>query len=97
MPKTSGSWIEERLFVLRTIEDLKAEVKRIAENAATERVALLEKGARDIHAAHEKILALEAASSHLRIKNWFMAALLAGIGALGFELVKAAVEGLLHK
>ena len=97
MPKTSGSWIEERLFVLRTIEDLKAEVKRIAENAATERVALLEKGARDIHAAHEKIRALESSTSHLRIKNWFMAALLAGIGALGFELVKAVVEGLLHK
>jgi hypothetical protein len=97
MPKTSGSWIEERLFVLRTIEDLKAEVRRISENTATERVALLEKGARDIHAAHEKIRALEAASTHLRIKNWFMAAVLSGIGALCFELVKAVVEGLLRK
>jgi len=72
-------------------------VPRIAENAATERVALLEKGARDIHAAHEKIRALEAASTHLRIKNWFMAAVLSGIGALCFELVKTIVEGLLHK
>jgi len=51
-PKTTGTWIEERLFVLRTIEDLKAEVRRVSENTATERVALLEKGARDIHAAH---------------------------------------------
>ena len=97
MPKTSGSWIEERLFVLRTIEDLKAEVRRISENTATERVALIEKGARDIHAAHEKIRALESASSRLRIKNWFMAAVLSGIGALCFELVKAIVEGLLRK
>ena len=96
-PKTTGTWIEERLFVLRTIEDLKAEVRRIAENAATERVALLEKGARDIHAAHEKIRALESSTSHLRIKNWFMAAVLSGIGGLCFELVKTIVEVLLHK
>jgi hypothetical protein len=86
-------WFEERLYVLKTLEDTKAELKRQSESTAVERAAVLDKAARDIKAAHEKIRILESKGITLRLKNWLMAAALSGIGALVFELVKAVLHG----
>lgn len=90
---TTGSWSEERLWVLRTLDEVKTEQKRQAEAAAVDRAALIEKGARDIKAAHDKIRALESSGTTLRLKNWLMMAALSGIGALAFEVVKAFLHG----
>jgi hypothetical protein len=88
-----GLWQEERLYVLRTLEDLKCEQKRQAESTAADRVALLEKAARDIKAAHDKIRVLEGSGHSLKLKNWIMAAVLSGISVFLFELVKAWLAG----
>jgi hypothetical protein len=91
--ETRGLWPEERLYVLRTLDDLKNEAKRLAEASAADRAALLEKAARDIRSAHDKIRSLEASRSTLQLKNWLMAAILSGTGALVFELVRAWLRG----
>jgi hypothetical protein len=92
---TSGEWREERLYVLKTLEDVKAEQRRISEAAAVERATVIEKGQRDIGAAHDKIRALETSAaenrsedSHLKIKNWIMTGLLSSAAAIVFELFK---------
>jgi hypothetical protein len=92
-PQTTGAWSEERLWVLRTLDEVKAEQKRLAESAAVDRAALIEKGARDIKAAHDKIRALETTGTTLRLKNWLMTLVLSGIGAVAFEVVKALLHG----
>lgn len=91
--ESKGAWFEERLYVLRTLEDLKAEQKRQSEAAAADRASLIEKGARDIKAAHDKIRALEHSGSTLRLKNWIMALALSGAGAVVFEVVKQLLKG----
>jgi hypothetical protein len=83
--RTSGQWEQERLYVLRTLDDLKSEQKRLGELAAAERAAVLEKQTRDIKAAHDKIRELQHSKTTLRLKNWTMAAGL----AIVFELGKA--------
>jgi hypothetical protein len=92
-PHPTGQWNEERLWVLRTLDEVKSEQKRLAEAAAVDRAALIEKGTRDIRAAHDKIRALENSGTTLRLKNWVMMAALSGIGALAFEVVKAFLHG----
>jgi hypothetical protein len=92
-PQTTGQWNEERLWVLRTLDEVKAEQKRLAEAAAVDRSSLIEKGARDIKAAHDKIRALESSGVTLRLKNWLMMLALSGIVALAFEVVKAFLHG----
>jgi hypothetical protein len=89
MPEGHSEWREERLYVLRTLEDLKGEQKRQAEASAADRAALLEKAARDISAAHEKIRRLENAGTTLRLKNWIMVAVILA----GFEIAKALLHG----
>jgi hypothetical protein len=91
-----SDWSEERLYVLNMIEDLKAEQRRQAEAAAAARAKLEEKAQRDaeraekdMHAAHDKIRALEQSGAGLRLKNWLMTLALSGAGAIAFELAKA--------
>jgi hypothetical protein len=84
-----GEWNEERLYVLRTLEDLKAEQKKQAETAAADRASLIDRAARDISAAHDKIRRLENSSTTLRLKNWVMLAVILA----GFELAKALLHG----
>lgn len=79
--------------MLRTLDDLKAEQRRQSEAAAGERAAVIEKGSRDIRAAHEKIRALEKSGNTLRLKNWIMTLALGGAGAVAFEFVKAFLRG----
>ena len=79
-PNIFGSWNEERMYVLKTLEELKEEQRRLMLDAAAERTMLLEKGQRDIKAAHDKIRVLEASGHTLRLKNWLMTAALSGIG-----------------
>jgi hypothetical protein len=94
--QTSGEWREERLYVLKTIEDLQTEQRRQSEQAAVTRASLAEKAQRDIKAAHDKIRALESSGGALRMKNWIMTALLSGGAAVLFEVVKAWLPYLLH-
>ena len=85
----TSSWREERMYVLRTLEDLKHEERRHSESEAVTREYLAEKAKRDIRAAHDKIRALETKESALRLKNWIMVAALSGTWALVFEVIKA--------
>lgn len=89
---SDSSWDQERLYVLRTLDDVKTEQRRQSEAAAVDRAALLEKAARDIKAAHDKIRTLESAGSTLRLKNWIMALALSGAGAVVFEVVKELLK-----
>jgi hypothetical protein len=90
---TRGSWSEDRLWVLRSIDELKAGELRLAESAAADRAALLDKATRDINSAHEKIRSLEASRISLRLKNWVMTLVISAIGTLAFELIKAWLHG----
>jgi len=92
-PHTPGSWFEERIYVLRTIEDLKAESKRQAEASAADRAALIEKGRKDIDAAHEKIRALQNQRTALRIKNWALGGIVGLVGAGLVEVFKLLLNG----
>lgn len=93
---SSGSWNEERLYVLRTLEEIREEQKKQIAEMIAERAALLVKAQKDIQAAHDKIRTLESAGSHLKTKNWIMGAALSGIGVVIFELAKYALPLLLH-
>jgi hypothetical protein len=90
---TSSTWHEERLYVLRTLEDLKAEQKKQAEVTAADRASLIDRGKRDIDAAHEKIRLLEQEALSLKWKTWVMGALLGVFGAGCLEFVKAMLHG----
>ena len=92
MIETSGEWGEERLYVLQTIQDLKEDLRKQSEAAAIERANVIEKGVRDIRAAHIKIRALETTDSHLKMKNWVMTGALSATGAVIFELFKWALN-----
>lgn len=86
-------WREERLYVLETLNDVKMEQKRLAEQAAADRATMLTTGTRDMNAAHEKIRALETTGRTLTIKNWLMGLLLSAGGIALFELLKALLHG----
>jgi uncharacterized membrane protein len=89
----TADWREERLYVLNMIEDLKAEQRRISEEAAVARVNVAQKLKKDVHEAHEKIRALEGSKTELRLKIWLMTLVLSASGAVAFELVKALLHG----
>lgn len=82
---TSGEWKEERLYVLRTIEDLKTEQRRQIEADAVMRQITDVKAQKDIKAAHDRIRALEGT----KLKNWILTAALSTTVALLFELLRA--------
>lgn len=100
--ETFTEWREERLYVLRSLEDFKDELRRQAEAAAVLRDKLEEKAQKDIFQAHEKIRtmqtaeketqkkirALEDSNTGLGLKNWALTLALGGAGALAMELVK---------
>lgn len=86
--ETSGEWREERLFVLRAIDELKAEQRRQIEADAVMRQATAVKAAKDIDCAHDKIRALEGTGMHLQIKVWVMGAALSTAGVVLFEVLK---------
>jgi hypothetical protein len=82
---TSGEWREERLYVLKTIEDLKAEQRRQIEADAIMRQVTAVKAEKDVKAAHDKIRVLEGT----KLKNWILTAALSVTVALLFELLRA--------
>lgn len=91
--ETMGEWREERLYVLRAIEDLKAEQRRQIEAEAVTRHAVAIKAAKDIAAAHDKIRALENAGTVLTIKNWVMVTALSTASSVAIvEFVKWALR-----
>lgn len=93
-PELSGEWREERLYVLRAIEDLKAEQRRQIESEAVMQQTVTTKATKDITAAHDKIRALETAEGILTIKNWVMATVLTTASSVAiFELIKWAMRG----
>jgi len=90
---SSGEWREERLYVLRAIEDIRAEQRRQIEAETLMRQTIVLKAAKDITAAHEKIRALETAGTVLTVKNWVMATLLTTASSVAIvELVKWALH-----
>jgi hypothetical protein len=91
--ETSGEWRDERLYVLRTLDDVQKEQRRKAESDAVFIQGQMVKAGQDIKAAHDKIRILESSGSTLKMKNWVMTAVLAVGSAVLFELVK----GLVHK
>jgi len=92
-PETTGEWREERLFVLRAIEDLREEQRRQIEAEAVNHQAVAIKAAKDIKAAHDKIRALENSGTVLTIKNWVMATVLTTVSSVAIvELVKLVLH-----
>lgn len=83
--QTSGEWREERLYVLKSIEELKAEQRRQIEAEAILHHTTAVKAQKDIRAAHDKIRALEG----VQLKNWILTAALSCAAAVLFEIVKA--------
>lgn len=97
--ESSGDWREERLYVLKTLEDLKDEQRRQIADEAFLRQGLVAKAEKDINEAHRRIRALEDSAkeeskegSILTIKNWVMAAMLSAAGAVIFELIKWVID-----
>ncbi len=88
--QTSGRWEEERLWILRSIEELKRDFRQQAEQAAVTRQTIVEKAQRDIGVAHDRIRKLEGAKLSLTIKTWALAAALGGIFTVAVELFKLA-------
>lgn len=93
--ESSGEWREERLFVLRAIDDLKAEQRRQIEADAVIRQTLMAKAEKDINNAHSRIRALETSSTEqakqggiLTIKNWVMAGILSAVFVVAIEIIK---------
>lgn len=92
---TSGEWREERLYVLKMLEDLKAEQRRQIQDEAVMKQSLLAKAQKDIDSAHDRIRVLENASTEeskvgeiLTIKNWVMAGMLSGAFVVIVEVLK---------
>jgi len=97
--ESSGEWREERLFVLRAIEDLKAEQRRQIEQEAVMRQTVVAKAEKDIRAAHDRLRALEGAKTTLEksegimsIKNWVMAGILSSGFVALIEFVRWMVD-----
>lgn len=86
--ETSGEWREERLYVLKSLEELKAEQRRQIEAEAVMRQTTAVKAEKDIKAAHDKIRALEGTE----LKNWILTAALSCAVALLFEVVRTFVH-----
>lgn len=97
---TSGDWREERLYVLKTIEDLKAEQRRLSEAAAIAHEVVEKKAQHDIREAHDKIRVSEGKIKTLqddrvmlRLKVWIMTVTLSAGAAVLYELAKAFLHG----
>lgn len=95
MDEKFTSWQEERLYVLRTIEDLKAQSLRQAEAAAVSRENVEKKAERDIKAAHDKIRAqqdeihaLQSEGIGMTLKNWILTLIVGAGGAVALELFR---------
>jgi hypothetical protein len=95
-PIAGHPWNEERLYVLHSIEDLRAELLRQADQASAARAKIedrnereAEKLAKDLKAAHDKIRALENGRILQNVKIWLMTLVLSAAGAVVFELIKA--------
>lgn len=84
------SWQEERLYVLRTLEDLKEESRRQSEAAAVSRETIEKRAERDIKAAHDKIRALESEGIGMTLKNWILTLIVGAAGAIILELARWA-------
>ena len=91
--ESSGQWRDERLYVLKTLEDLQQEMRRQAQAEAVLKQEQVGRSREDIQAAHVKIRHLEESAASLRMKNWIITASLSAIVTVIFEVVK----GYLHK
>jgi hypothetical protein len=90
---TSGEWRDERMYVLKKLEEISQEQREQAKVAAVLSNADLVKAHTDIQRAYVRIRILEQTGSTLKIKNWIMTAVLSGLVTMLYELVK----GYIHK
>jgi hypothetical protein len=101
--ETSGDWRDERLYVLKTLEDVKEEQRRQMQVAATLSDREILKAHKDIQEAYKRIRTLEESASTrehsastLRTKYWIITGLLsAAMGLLSpllYEIVKQFVH-----
>jgi hypothetical protein len=86
--ETTGQWRDERLYILKSIEELQQEMRRQAQAEAVLKQEQVGRSREDIQAAHDKIRHLETSAASMRMKNWIMTALLSFIGAGLFEAVR---------
>jgi ABC-type bacteriocin/lantibiotic exporter with double-glycine peptidase domain len=94
--QTSGEWREERLYVMRTIEQMQEELRNQSVAAAVLQQTQMVKAEKDIHFAYERIRSLESVRSALRMKNWIMTAVLSFLVTVLFELLKPLVMRYWH-
>ena len=88
-----GTWDQERLFVLISLEELRGDLRRQAELLAVQQQKHITKLEADVGAAHEKIRRLEAERDSLRTRNWVTTSALSAALAALYEAVKALFHG----
>jgi hypothetical protein len=81
-------WKEERLWVLRTIEDLKDENRRLSEASAIAREGVEKKLQKDVREAHDKIRTLQSEGIGMTVKNWVLTLIVGAGGAVALELFR---------
>ena len=81
-----GTYDQERLYILRTLDQLEIEVRQLSEDAAVDREGKLAKAEKDVHALGAKVRTLENQRSMLTIKEWIKTSLLTGAGVVLIEL-----------
>lgn len=86
--RTSGTWEQERLYVMRTIEELKDSARRQSEDAAVVKQGKLAKAEKDIQVAYERIRNLEGKKTTLGMKVWILTGILAAGATTLFEILK---------
>lgn len=83
-----SDWHAERLYVLRSIEELKTEQSRMREAEQIKLQRISEKAEKDIANAHEKIRAMDKKIGVLSLKNWMLAAALGGASMAALEVIR---------
>lgn len=87
----SGEWREERLFVLRQLEQLTGDHQKLGEALAAAKDRE-EKLLKDLNEAHTRIRALQAAVRTARLKAWGATAAASFLGVIVVELVRHILQ-----
>ena len=88
-----GTWEQEGLWVLRSLDELREDVRRQHEAQAVTIQADLAKAQADLNALHSKMRTLETQRVALVTRNWVTTAALSAAVALIFELLKIVFRG----
>ncbi len=87
-----GTYDQERLLILASIEKLEFEQRRQGESLAAARESELARAQKDLNVLHEKVRVLEGKKSTLVIRNWVTTAALGAAMTVLFELFRVLIS-----